>query len=130
MERPSWLKKRSYFEAFKDQKESNYLEILKKTKTIFKPKLIPYENENNYNKEYESIIAYKIDQLGIGMQYDKIIINGEDIIILLISKILVKFNFYYIQYLKFAPQYIEYKNKNVLKMQIPLILVKKILIKM
>ena len=91
MERPPWLKKRSYFEAFKDQKESNYLEILKKTKTIFKPKLIPYEN--NYNKEYESIIAYKIDQLGIGMQYDKIIINGEDIIILLISKILVKFNF-------------------------------------
>jgi hypothetical protein len=58
--------------------------------------LIPYENENYYNKEYESIIAYKIDQLGIGIQYDKMIINGEDIIILLLRKILVKFNFNYL----------------------------------
>lgn len=96
MERPFWLKKRLYIETFKNQKMSNYLVILNKTKTILKPKLIPYENENYYNKEYESIIAYKIDQLGIGMQYDKMIINGEDIIILLLSKILVKFNFHYL----------------------------------
>lgn len=121
--------KRSYIEAFKDQKDSNYLEIFNKTKTIFKPKLIHYENENYFNKEYESITANKIDQLGIGFQYDKIIINWEVVIILLLNKILVKFHFYYLQNLKFAPQYIENKKKMQLR-QISQIINKKILMKM
>ena len=43
------------------------------------------------------------------------IINGEDVIIHLLSKILVKFNYYYLRYLKFAPQYIEYKKKGAKK---------------
>ena len=64
---------------------------------------MPYENEKYFNKEYESILANKINQLEVGNQYEKTNNNWEDVIIYLLSKIFVKFNYYYLRYLKFAP---------------------------
>ena len=78
---------------------STSLNFYRPTATTVSGNTITFEEGKNTNGTDNNrtipiyIIAYKIDQLGIGMQYDKIIINGEDIIILLISKILVKFNF-------------------------------------